>query len=30
MGRRLMNVSTDLKIPDVFMDLLEPYRYKAY
>ena len=30
MGRRLMNVSTDLKIPDVFMDLLEPYRYNAF
>ena len=25
-----MNVSTDLKIPDVFMDLLQPYRYKAF
>jgi len=25
-----MDVSTDLKIPDVFMDLLEPYRYKAF
>ena len=25
-----MDVSTDLKIPDVFMDLLEPFRYKAY
>ena len=25
-----MNVSTDLKIPDVFLDLLQPSRYKAY